>query len=234
MPIMPAKIIKNSIAILLLQSSLANVALATESNIWSFVGRVEPDHWSKLDKKFEACNDGGPKETIVITDANLPKDPKPLTFDYNAYPASSSKAAPSKHITIGEEEYKLVEFHIRLPAEHSINGNVSKAAIHFVHENTNQDAINKIAIVGVMLKTGNSNEVIRNLIATYNKSDAEKFAVEDGNLMSLVPSNTEYYFDTASLTTPPCTKEGVSWYIMKTPIEISKEEFASLSSTIEK
>lgn len=231
---MPAKVIINTIAILLLQSSLANVALANESSIWSFVGRVTPNHWSKLDQKFETCHDQGADKTISITDANLPIDPKDLSIDYNAYPVSNSPTAPSKHITIGDDYYKLAEFHIHLPAEHSINGVIPKAAIHFIHENINQDAINKIAIVAVMLKTGKSNEVIKNLIATYNKRDAEKFAIEDGNLMSLVPNNTEYYFDTGKLTTPPCTKEGVSWYIMKDPVEISKEEFASLTATIEK
>lgn len=227
---MSVKLLKNTIAILLLQSSLTNAALATESNIWSFVGRVAPDHWSKLDKKFESCNDGGPSETVVVTDKNLLTNPKPLTFYYKAYPVSNSKNAPSKHITIGKENYKLVEFHIRLPSEHSINGNISKAALHFVHQNEN----NKIVIVAVMLKVGKSNEVIKNLIATYNKNDAEKFAVEDGNLMSLVPTNTNYYYHTGNVTTPPCTKGGVSWYVMQNPVELSKEELALLSATIEK
>jgi carbonic anhydrase len=224
------KLFKNTIIILLLQFSLVNIALAAESNIWSFVGRVAPDHWSKLDKKFETCNDGGPTATTMISKENIVKNAEPVIFDYKAYPVSNPKTVPYKKITIGKQDYKLVEFHVRLPSEHSINGEISKAAIHFIHQNEND----QIAIVAVMLKIGKSNEIIKNLVATYNKSDAEKFAIEDGNLMSLVPTNTDYYYHSGNVTTPPCTKDGVSWYVMQNPVELSKEEMASLTATIEK
>jgi|TARA_B110000503_G_C6865840_1_gene296658 carbonic anhydrase len=82
--------------------------------------------------------------------------------------------------------------------------------IHLVH----QDSDNNIAIVAVMIKEGQYNSAIEKLLASTTKSDAEKFAVEDGDLTELLPVSKEYYFQKADMITPPC-KGKVSWYIMK-------------------
>jgi carbonic anhydrase len=50
------------------------------------------------------------------------------------------------------------------------------------------------------------------------------------NAADLLPSNHNYYTFDGSLTTPPCT-EGVSWYVLETPVSFSKaqiEKFASI------
>ena len=46
----------------------------------------------------------------------------------------------------------------------------------------------------------------------------------------LVPRNAAYYTYGGSLTAPPCT-EGVTWFVLKTPVEVSEAqivEFAKL------
>jgi len=40
------------------------------------------------------------------------------------------------------------------------------------------------------------------------------------NPQDLLPRGTRYYHYSGSLTTPPCS-EGVAWFVMKTPIEVS-------------
>ena len=204
----------------------ANMSLAAESTIWSFVGRDAPDKWESLDARFRNCK-GVTKEITAITNNDLDKNGDPIAFDYKAYAYPPVSIEKSKHINIGKKLYKLVEFHIRLPSEHSINGNVSKAVVHFVHQDINKD----IVVVAVMIKEGKSNSIIKNLIATVNDKPEIRFAVEDGDLTSLLPMSKQYYYDQATVNTCPCAGK-VSWYIMKDPIEASAEEIIGLKKTI--
>jgi carbonic anhydrase len=205
----------------------ANIAFAAESSIWSFVGRVTPDHWSKLDKKFESCGEAEAKGITEVTINDLDIKAPPIIFDYNIYKYDPKTIKASKHMNIGGRIYKLVEFHIHLPSQHSIIGNIANAAIHFIH----QDKDNNIAVVAVMIKVGKSNTTIKNLITTVDQDDKERFAVEDGDLSSLLPLNKLYYHQIGAMSTPPCTDQ-VNWYIMKDPIEASTEEIIGLNKTI--
>jgi len=45
------------------------------------------------------------------------------------------------------------------------------------------------------------------------------------NPANLLPSNLSFYEYEGSLTTPPCT-EGVTFFILKTPMDISKAQLA--------
>jgi carbonic anhydrase len=45
------------------------------------------------------------------------------------------------------------------------------------------------------------------------------------DLNALLPDNRAYYSFTGSLTTPPCS-EDVSWFVLKTPAQVSAEQVA--------
>ena len=49
------------------------------------------------------------------------------------------------------------------------------------------------------------------------------------NPKAFFPRETQYYHDNGSLTTPPCN-EGVAWFIMKTPIEVSAEQVSRFTA----
>jgi carbonic anhydrase len=60
--------------------------------------------------------------------------------------------------------------------------------------------------------------------------DASNFAVARYVHQGLLPRDTSYYTYMGSLTAPPCT-EGVTWFVLRTPVDISTEEinrFATL------
>jgi len=48
---------------------------------------------------------------------------------------------------------------------------------------------------------------------------------------NLLPRVTQYYHYNGSLTSPPCS-EGVAWFVMKTPIEVSAEQVAQFTAVM--
>ena len=48
------------------------------------------------------------------------------------------------------------------------------------------------------------------------------------NPTGLLPRDTSYYTYMGSQTAPPCT-EGVTWFVLKTPMEISAEEISAFA-----
>lgn len=222
-----------SVALLTQACLLTNTALAEESVHWSYADRSGPNHWSELDERFTACKEGIIQSPINLNTKKLISDKEPIIFHYEAYKVKlkdytfkiSSK--DSKHIEIAGNIYNLAQFHFHTPGEHSIDNLIYEGEMHFVH----QDKDSNLAVVGIMIKEGKSNPLLKNILNTANKSKEEKFSIEDSNLMSLLPENKEYFHYMGSLTTPPCT-EGVRWYVLKTPIEISKEELKLLKDSI--
>ena len=79
----------------------------------------------------------------------------------------------------------------------------------------------------MLLKAGRQNPFIeglwKHLPADVGQERAPEGATVD--LGQLLPANHGYYAFTGSLTTPPCS-EDVSWFVLKTPMEISKSEEA--------
>ena len=97
---------------------------------------------------------------------------------------------------------------------------------HFVHLSPDGK---KIAVLGVLLKEGKENAAIQSIWAAQPegklKWSSYKVAWIDKkiNPAALLPAKLGYYMYEGSLTTPPCT-EGVTFYILKEQVEISKAQ----------
>ena len=215
--------------VMLTQAFLINSAFAKESRTWSYVGRTGPDHWSKLDKEFALCQEGEYQTPINLDTKNLVSNKEPLVFHYEPYKVAATdySSKPSKYLEIAGKSYKLIQFHFHAPSEHSMNNIIYPAELHFVH----QDKDGNLAVIGVMIKEGKSSQLIQDIVNNANKNSEEKHSVADNSLMELLPENKEYFHYMGSLTTPPCT-EGVNWYVLKTPIEASKEEIEALDKAM--
>jgi len=88
-----------------------------------------------------------------------------------------------------------------------------------------RDSEGKVAGVAVLLKAGSANATIQQLWKFMPKTAGklEEIPGVEVNPANLLPHNTGYYIYQGSQTAPPCT-EGVTWFVLKTPMEISAEQ----------
>ncbi len=215
--------------LIILFTLYAGIAGAEEGH-WSYTGKNGPANWEELDTRFEACGEGKFQSPINLTNKYLLPDKDHIIFHYSQLGVEYNDIIKNPHtIEVKEEDigaieidkklYKLAQFHFHIPSEHTVDNKRYDMELHFVHQGENS----KLAVVGVFIKKGKSNQMIKEIIDTVKKSPNKPF-LEDNRLTDLLPKNQNYYYNYAgSLTTPPCS-EGVDWYIFKTPIEASEEE----------
>jgi carbonic anhydrase len=200
---------------------------------WTYEGEHGPAHWGALDTKFETCQVGKHQSPIDIRGAkaaDLPAiqfayQPSPLKVIDNGHTVQVT-CAPGSFITVGGEKYELQQFHFHHPAEEKVNGKSYPMVAHLVHKNTE----GRLAVVAVLLREGDANSVIGE-IWKYLPAEEGKESAPDGvsvDATRLLPSNRGYYTFTGSLTTPPCS-EGVTWFVLKTPAQISKGQVATFA-----
>jgi carbonic anhydrase len=205
---------------------------------WSYKGPDGPEHWGKLDPDYAACTLGKAQSPVDIRSpepADLPSlrfvdVPGPLTVINNGYTAVRVNYATGNGnlLIVGDKQYELTQFHFHHPSEEYIHGRPYAMGLHLMYKASD----GAIAAVAVMLHAGRANPTIRQLWAHMPATPGKEHTVPgvDINPAGLLPHDAAYYTYQGSLTAPPCT-EGVTWFVLKTPEDISArqiEDFAKL------
>lgn len=197
---------------------------------WTYSGKMGAAKWGKLSDKFATCGIGQRQSPIDIREA-IRADLTPIEFAYKAVPLDivdnghtvQVNAAGAGSIKVDGEVYELLQFHFHKPSEEKINGKAYDMVVHLVHKARD----GRLAVVAVMLQGGKEQKLIRalwsNLPLEQNRPVVKAEVSVDPSL--LLPKNRSYYTFTGSLTTPPCT-EGVLWLVLKTPMDLSREQIA--------
>jgi carbonic anhydrase len=197
---------------------------------WSYEGPKGADHWGDLDPDYATCKDGKEQSPIDIRSAEKADLPA-LRFEYksgplniinNGYTAVRVDYAHSgDFLIVGDKRYELKQFHFHRPSEEYIHGKPYDMVLHLMHA----DNDGRVAGVAVLLKTGRANDTIQQLWKYMPKtaSKLEEIPGVEVNPAGLLPHDTGYYMYKGSQTAPPCT-EGVTWFVLKTPMEISTEQ----------
>jgi carbonic anhydrase len=196
---------------------------------WTYEGKEDPKHWGKLDPANAACSNGHIQSPINITNARQ-ADLPPLQFGYNAVPLSivdnghtiMVNYPPGSTLTVGDKTYTLKQFHFHHPSEEHVNGKSYDLVAHLVHA----DSDGHLAVVAILFKKDSTPAPLLDIL--WKNLSAEKGKVVEVssvsiNVKDLLPPTAGYYTFAGSLTTPPCT-EGVTWYVLKTPVDISKPQ----------
>lgn len=196
---------------------------------WSYAGATGTTHWAELESDFLTCKSGhqqSPIDIVGVAKTHLPS----IGFNYlpakaevvnNGHSIQVNLLSGNNQIQLGNDNFKLLQFHFHTPSEEKINGKSYPMVAHMVHRN----AEGKLAVVAVLFKLGRENRALRKMFSALPEKEDEKVElVEDFNPADLLPGNKAYYSFMGSLTTPPCT-EGVRWQVLEEPVEISKAQF---------
>jgi carbonic anhydrase len=203
---------------------------------WSYEGANGPEHWGDLDPEYAACKDGKEQSPIDIQSAKK-ADLAALRFEYksgplkiinNGYTAVRVNYSPGNgnFLIVGDKRYELTQFHFHHPSEEYIHGKQYDMVIHFMHKASD----GKVAAVAVLLKAGSANATIQKLWRYMPKTAGkeEQIAGVEIDPAGLLPRDTSYYTYMGSVTAPPCT-EGVTWFVLKTPMDVSVEEIRAFA-----
>lgn len=202
-----------------------------EAYQWGYEGSNGPKYWADLNYKYKACRTGKEQSPIDLSSGYAVQDDYRLNFAYKETPAQIQQIAShlivdykdGSHITLGTEpdqKYSLKELMVHTPSEHTVNGRHLDMEFQFIHQSENGSK----AIVSVFAKKGANHPTIEKIAEHFPGHQGDRNAIEDVNVQSLLPSNRNYFSYKGSLTHPPC-KEGVMWYVMRTPIEVSTKQY---------
>ena len=216
-----------SLAIAVLAAMTFPLAHAADKGAphWGYEGEAGPNAWGK---QFPTCGVGKAQSPIDIK-GPFDKATRSIKPDYkegalkvvnNGHTIQVNVDSGSK-LQIDKESYDLLQFHFHRPSEEKIDGKPSAMVAHFVHKS----ATGKLAVVGVLLNEGNENATLKTIFAAAPKAEGPEVVVKGAkmNPASLLPANLGYYSFEGSLTTPPCT-EGVTFYILKSPVTMAKAQ----------
>lgn len=205
---------------------------------WNYDNTTEegPALWGELCVDYTSCN-GTVQSPVDIAGA---QDDAALTALSQAFGASGTHAVNNGHtiqfntdegtsLTLDGQTFKLIQFHVHTPSEHTVNGVSFPMELHFVHKN---ETTGKLAVIGVLVKEGAENDFLKPLVEHLPAATDEKYddATEQFNIADFLPSNKSYFTYGGSLTTPPCS-EIVTWLVMENSVEASHaqiEDFHNL------
>ena len=201
-----------------------------------------PLHWGNVTPSYETCGNApmGLPTLVQVGMAQTPVDivtannvlallPE-IDFQYNTTPFEVENTGhvvevvydAGSSIRVGwsvTDIYQLLQFHFHAPSEHTINGTQYDAEVHIVHQNV----LGQYAVVGVLLSqsatapSGIFDQILKTTPASVSTGTLDGVVL---NANSLLPQDQDYFTYAGSLTTPPCT-EGVRWFVMKTPVQVS-------------
>jgi len=186
-----------------------------------------PENWGK---EFPTCANGKKQSPLNIV-GPFEKSKDSLEVSYKTGPLRmlnnghtiQVNIPPGSTAKINGEVFDLLQFHFHRPSEEKVDGKPMAMVAHFVHKSK----AGKLAVIGVLLKEGKDNDAINVLWDNAPAKEGpevklDKISFDPGKL---IPSALTHYAYEGSLTTPPCT-EGVNFYILKTPVDISKAQVA--------
>ena len=199
---------------------------------WSYEGATGPEHWGELSSEYSVCKTGREQSPIDISHASV-ANLAPIEFNYSA---TSLRVINNGHtiqvtsngndfISIAGTRYQLVQFHFHHPSEEQIEGKTHVLVVHLVH----QDHSGRKAVVAVLFDLGESNPAIKTIFDNLPRvKNQEITSAATVNPENLLPAVRGYYTFSGSLTTPPCS-EGVTWFVLKHPVTLSRSELAKFS-----
>ncbi|HEY9662199.1 MAG TPA: carbonic anhydrase family protein, partial [Allocoleopsis sp.] len=190
---------------------------------------------SELAPEYQVCQTGLQQTPIDVENAVL-AEVDALNLSYQAAPLKllnnghtiQVNYAPGSSIQWNGETFNLVQFHFHHPSEHHVAGSPYDMEMHLVHRNSAGD---RLAVIGVFLQQGEANALLQPIWDAMPLAKSDERTVENVQIdvAQLLPTDRRFYTYYGSLTTPPCS-EGVLWFVMEQPIEVSQEQIRKFAA----
>ena len=201
---------------------------------WGYEGDTGPKHWGDLSPDYILAKQGKLQSPIDISksiEKELPDivfnyRPVKINLVYNGHTIEEEEGGI--HVLVNEDLFELKQFHFHAPSEHTINGKHADMEMHLVHKAKD----GTVAVVAVMIEQGAENRSFTSIwenLPTPVKREVQVARTVDAT--DLLPRNHTYYRYRGSFTTPPCT-EGVTWFVLTVPIELSPGQINKFKSII--
>jgi len=219
----------------LLTSAIALSGASAQDN-WSYSGNNGPQAWHTLSPGNVLCRSGQRQSPINIEGTD-PVIMHRLVTDYKVAPIEIKNNSHSVTMTysknsllkVGAKFFTLNSISFHTPAEHTVAGQVFPMSVQFKHRGPGGNW----AIIETLVKEGRENIAATEFLANFPLEPGQtmKQPMVLVNARDLMPTDKAYYRYMGSLTTPPCS-EGVSWYILKKPIQLSKEQIELVKGVV--
>jgi carbonic anhydrase len=201
-------------------SLLFLIILTSCTKIWSYDGLLGPQHWSGLKEEFKFCKIGNNQSPIDIKSAFKDEE---LKFSYSNSDVEKYHKNHVMQIEFdsrdfllrGKKKYFVRHFEFHHPSEHLVDGKPHSLELQIYHKSEDEQWL----ALAIFLEVGKENSEFNSVIKFLSSKEKEGKI----DLSRIVKENDQTFFYEGSLTTPPCS-EGMKWYVMKTPIQVSKEQ----------
>ncbi|EEF42872.1 carbonic anhydrase, putative [Ricinus communis] len=204
-----------------------------------------PEKWGELKKEWASCKNGTLQSPIDMSNQRVKIIPKSGDLKRNYRSCNSTVKNRGHDISLQWEGHKagsvningtgyfLQQCHWHSPSEHTINGRRYDMELHMVHESTDPNVKNKIAVTGILYKIGQPDAFLSKLLGNVISMTDHK---QDRNMGMINPNEIKmggkrYYRYEGSLTVPPCT-EGVIWTINKKIRTVSIDQVKALREAV--
>ena len=210
---------------------------------WGYEGAEGPEHWAELSADFAACASGREQSPIDLTNASemgaaqFELEVGELIVDFDRRSeildlvdnGHTVQVTPSADVGIIVEgvRFGLAQFHFHSPSEHAIDGVRYPLEAHFVMSN----AEGNLAVLGVLYEEGEHDAAFDLIVSNLPSEVGAARHLENLELDvdDLKPLPNVFYAYSGSLTTPPCS-EGVRWFVIAEPEELSAEQLEAITS----
>ena len=187
-----------------------------------------PDSWGGV------CKTGHAQSPVDITKTEKMPSPPFAQLEFRYQPADLDMVNDCNRylikvrfpenlwLKVSRKPYRLSEVDFHQPGENAVKGKRSPMSLQLVHLSPEATLL----IVEVPIVAGKENPVIKTLWEHIPEPGKEH--VTQGlkiNAMDLLPADHGYYSYRGSLTNPTCN-EGVLWFVLKNPIEMSEAQIA--------
>lgn len=222
-----------------------NVAAAgAEGAPWGYKANdttlASPEQWAD---HYETCGGSRQSPIDLETTAGCISEQRSLTFsgECSSFNVSQSEESFTASVDGGScavsangASYNMLQFHMHVPSEHTLNGEHLGGEVHFVHSNADSSAL---LVTGVFFKAvdGESDpwvvSVLDALDAVSTNASASASLTPYADLVNKAADAQGVFNYPGSLTTPGCD-EIVDWWVVKKPVDVSTTDLERLQSQL--